>query len=262
MTIDTSYQPGHPSPRLMHHHSLQYLGLPPVDKIEVGLQHGMALTKSGAVYGWGKGDRGRLLDSLDVSDKTVHPVPLQIKHEVVDISLGFNHSAVLTAKGKVFVWGKGMSNVIKSSSIASICQDQVTPRNLALPGNRRVVEICSSNFSLVARCEDGTVWAMGMGEHDRLVIPEFLPVFGLDVDDQLVIDDSYFLRKGLHRVSLARSNGNMYQILLHNREAYVKNDFDNIKQVSAAVRERNEDRLLDVSFGWKHELLIVQRNSY
>jgi len=237
----------------MHVYSLNYLALPPVSRIEVGLQHCVALTTSGKLYGWGKGDRGKLITNED----TKFPVPLKIKYPVKDISLGFNHTAILTPQGDVYVWGKGMSDTVKKSGLFVIYEDQFTPRLLKVPGGKRVVEICSGSFSLVAKCEDGSVWAIGIGEYDRNTIAEFIPVLGLDVDDHLIIDNSYFLKKGNQRVTLARKNGESYQIVIHNKEAYLKNNFDNIRQIKELVSSRSNGVLIDVSTGWKHDLIIV-----
>ena len=40
-----------------------------------------------------------------------------------------------------------------------------------MPGDRRATQIASSNFQLVMLAEDGTLWAIGMGEHDRNANP-------------------------------------------------------------------------------------------
>ena len=246
----------------MHHYSLVYVPLPQIVKVDVGLQHCVALSTTGKVYGWGKGDRGQLGNSPEIFDKNESPIRIAVKDDLCDISLGFNHSAALSVGGNVYIWGKGMSEVSKSSRGAEIYNDQMEPRKLSIPGNRRVVEICSSNFTLVARCEDGSLWAMGLGEHDRIAVPNFIPVLALEVDEQLILEDNHssYLRRGHQRVSIVRANGQViYQIILHNREAYVKDEFDNLLMAKAAVRIDSGDKLLDISTGWKHDLIIVHR---
>ena len=250
-------QCGVPSKKAMHHYSPVFLPLPPIAKIDVGLQHVIALSKTGKLFGWGKGNRGQLADARDVGDKNEHPLRISMKDEIQDISLGFNHSAALTADGEVLVWGKGMSNAKKTSNIgAEIYQDQDTPRKLKIPGNVKISEICSSSFSLVARCTDGSVWALGLGEYDRIAICDFIPVFAQDSDDQLVLNADALLRRGHQRVSIIENN-RISQILIHNREAYVKDEFDNLQSASDSFNYDAGERMVDLSIGWKHELAII-----
>ena len=245
----------------MHHYTPVFLPLPPIAKIDVGLQHCLALSRTGKLFGWGKGNRGQLTDTRNVGDKNDHPLRISMKTEIHDISLGFNHSAVLTVDGEVLVWGKGMSNIPKKtgSMAAEVYEDQFTPRKLEVPGDRKVFEICSSSFSLVARCYDGTVWAMGLGEYDRIALADFVPVFAYESDEQLLLEEDAILRKGHQRVTVAQSDGEVSQIIVHNREAYVKREFENLLMASNSVDASVGERVLDISIGWKHELMIVDK---
>ena len=250
-------QCGVPSKKAIHHYAPVFLPLPPISRIDVGLQHAVALSRTGKVFGWGKGNRGQIGNADDVGDKNEHPLRISINDDVQDISLGFNHSAALTVNGEVLVWGKGMSDSKKASNIgAEIYEDQNTPRKVKIPGNKKVQEICSSSFSLVARCVDGSVWALGLGEYDRIAICDFTPVFALDSDDQLVLSDDALLRKGHQRVSVIE-NDKIFQILVHNREAYVKDEFDNLRSARESINYDEGERIIDLSIGWKHELAII-----
>lgn len=253
-------QCGTPSKKAMHHYKPVFLPLPPIAKVDVGLQHCLALSRTGKLFGWGKGNRGQLSDARNVEDKNEHPLRISMKENIKDISLGFNHSAVLTVDGNVHVWGKGMSDIPKrSSNIAEIYEDQLTPRRLSIPGNRLVLEICSSSFTLVARCHDGTIWAMGLGEYDRIAIANFIPVYAFESDEQLVLEKDALLRKGHQRVTIARVDGEISQIILHNREAYVKNEFENLQKATVSIDAGAGERVVDISIGWKHELLVVNK---
>mmetsp|Transcript_83950 Transcript_83950/g.164396 ORF Transcript_83950/g.164396 Transcript_83950/m.164396 type:complete len:525 (+) Transcript_83950:81-1655(+) len=168
-------------------------GLPPCKDVEVGLQHGLALTEDGQVFSWGKANKGQLgnisklpMGSTRLPDD-MNGLPAEVPlarfngDPVKQISAGFAHSAALTVKGDVLVWGRGMSATFKEdvknrSGLVKMCEDQLVPRLLELPGNRKAVSIASSNFHLVVLAEDGSLWAIGMGEEDKNANPHPLRV--------------------------------------------------------------------------------------
>ena len=102
-----------------------------------------------------------------------------------------------------------------------IYEDQMTPRRISIP-NHRIIEICSSNFTLVLRCEDGSLWAMGMGEYDRSTSPYPLRVQQanlqsseessdatdtttttiMDIDPPVILSRTAKLCKGFQRVAI------------------------------------------------------------
>ena len=88
--------------------------------IETGLQHCLALTANGHMYAWGKCDRGQLGIGTVTNDKIIAHMQVKLLTNVIKISAGFNHSVALDSQGRVFVWGKGMSDVEKANQ-GEIC---------------------------------------------------------------------------------------------------------------------------------------------
>jgi alpha-tubulin suppressor-like RCC1 family protein len=82
--------------------------------IAAGGFHSLALSATGEVYAWGCGSDGQLGGggSQDLKD-TPLPVLVDLSHiqaegdKVVSIQGGGSHSALITASGKVYLWGKG-----------------------------------------------------------------------------------------------------------------------------------------------------------
>ncbi len=91
-------------------------------QIDVGLQHGVALTVTGEVYAWGKSARGQL--GIGNSEELSHlPTKVFFGHniEAVSVCAGFGHSAALTADGALYIWGKCMSLQPKRAKGTMIC---------------------------------------------------------------------------------------------------------------------------------------------
>ncbi|GAB2299956.1 hypothetical protein Dimus_034001 [Dionaea muscipula] len=76
--------------------------------IAAGGWHSTALTKEGEVYGWGRGEHGRLGFGDDKSSKMV-PQKVQLLSEeyIVQVSCGGTHSVALTRDGRIFSFGRG-----------------------------------------------------------------------------------------------------------------------------------------------------------
>jgi len=270
--------------------------------VDVGLQHCVAVSHSGRVWTWGKGTRGQLGDGNNDTSST----PVEVKGvstgatatgtgPVVSVSAGFNHTAALTADGRVFLWGKGMSTTPapqKSGSRTQVYLDQPSPRLLPLLGQGlRVKEICSSNFTLVLRATDDSLWAMGIGEEDRCAVPEPVPVqqatvAGADVpagqavtSPQVVLGPDAVMRKGYQRVVLfdrGHSNGaeggganatvwstygqpseRVFEVVVHDGEAFL-HPMDGMQALEGQESLLLGKRLLDLSRGWRQTIAVLE----
>jgi len=77
--------------------------------ITFGYNHSSALTSNGRFLAWGRNDFGQVGDGTVVGKSA--PVDLTSKfnlssdEKISQVSLGSNHSAVLTSKSRVFLWG-------------------------------------------------------------------------------------------------------------------------------------------------------------
>ncbi|KAI3794199.1 hypothetical protein L1987_36828 [Smallanthus sonchifolius] len=82
-------------------------GLKLVD-VAAGGWHSTALTDEGEVYGWGRGEHGRLGFGDDKSSKMVpQQVQLLAGEDIVQVSCGGTHSVALTRDGRMFSFGRG-----------------------------------------------------------------------------------------------------------------------------------------------------------
>ncbi|RZC74830.1 hypothetical protein C5167_050311 [Papaver somniferum] len=75
--------------------------------IAAGGWHSTALTAEGEVYGWGRGEHGRLGFGDDKSSKMVpQRVQLLVGEHIIQVSCGGTHSVALTRDGRMFTFGQ------------------------------------------------------------------------------------------------------------------------------------------------------------
>lgn len=282
-------------PGLQHVYEPRLVNLPErIAMVDAGLQHCLAVGHSGRAYAWGKGTRGQLGDGENDTSTT----PVVVKGaaglaSAVAVSAGFNHSAALTADGLVYVWGKGMSLTpaasVKSGASSDrpqVYEDQPKPRVLPLlgPNALKVKEICSSNFTLVMRASDDSLWAMGIGEEDRCCVPLPVPVQqaaigGADLSSgqavsspPVILGSSAQMRKGYQRVLLfdrggagagatttwstyADPNERVFEVVIHDGEAFLHPLETLTGTQDPGIQGK---RLLDVSHGWRQVLAVLE----
>lgn len=133
-----------------------------------GYQHGLAVTRSGAVYSWGKGERGQL--GFGTANITAPQEIIALRGKKVEqVSAGFNHSSALTAEGELFLWGKLLNPMGKEESNG----DQVVPRLIKTSDPVRLLECSHFHTSFITA--DNKIWVMGR-----------TPAAWQEVDDNLV----------------------------------------------------------------------------
>ncbi|CDQ93884.1 unnamed protein product, partial [Oncorhynchus mykiss] len=76
-----------------------------VCQIECGAQFSLALTKSGVVWTWGKGDYFRLGHGTDVHVRKPQMVEGLRGKKIIHVAVGALHCLAVTETGQVFAWG-------------------------------------------------------------------------------------------------------------------------------------------------------------
>ncbi|RLN96125.1 hypothetical protein BBJ28_00006483 [Nothophytophthora sp. Chile5] len=126
--------------------------------VACGAQHSLAITDGGELYTWGSGEDGRLGHG-DMRDRVVpRKVMSLLRERVVHASCGGAHTAVLTAKGAVFTFGRGRNGRLGLGD--NKWRD--TPHEIvAFPqGTCISLVICGWNFT-AALDREGSVFSWG-----------------------------------------------------------------------------------------------------
>ncbi|XP_042192342.1 probable E3 ubiquitin-protein ligase HERC3 isoform X1 [Callorhinchus milii] len=137
----------------------------PIAQIAAGGAHSFALSVSGAVFGWGRNDRGQLgLGDTEDRHKPTYVKPLEGK-KTIHISCGEEHTAVLTKDGSVFTFGAGSFGQLGHNKR----RDEIKPRLVAELFAAKVSQIaCGSYHTLVLVPSSDKVYAFGQGKKGQL----------------------------------------------------------------------------------------------
>ncbi|XP_012936715.1 E3 ubiquitin-protein ligase HERC2 [Aplysia californica] len=122
--------------------ALQGLG---VIKVECGSQFSVALTQSGAVYTWGKGDYHRLGHGTDDHVRRPRRVTALQGKKVIDVACGSLHCVACTETGEVFTWGDNDEGQLGDGTTNAIQRPRLVA---ALQGKKINRVACGSAHSL------------------------------------------------------------------------------------------------------------------
>ena len=145
-----------------------------VFKVKAGRQVSGALTKSGALYTWGRCGKKSILgyppsDADDDSDgraNVVQSIPRlvsTIKH-VVNFDFGIDHAAAVTEDGSLYTWGEGKFAQLGLDDLNS----RISPTRVNFPDGVCIVDVgCGTRFN-VCVTTSGRVLSWGVGTLGQL----------------------------------------------------------------------------------------------
>lgn len=137
-------------------------------QISLGDYHMMCLDSAGQVWSWGTyRDANGILGFKPGNDKQNEPQLMQeLKDKrIVAISSGDNTSYALTETGHVYTWGDARINQ-RSSSRGDHKLHGLLPQ--PIPSAKKFSAIFAGGYHLLMLATDGTIWAMGLNNHDQL----------------------------------------------------------------------------------------------
>ncbi|XP_042876756.1 E3 ubiquitin-protein ligase HERC2-like isoform X6 [Penaeus japonicus] len=114
-------------------------------KVECGSQFSVALSMSGSVYTWGKGDYHRLGHGTDDHVRRPRKVTALQGKKVISIATGSLHCVCCTSEGEVYTWGDNDEGQLGDSTTNAIQRPRLV---MALQGKKINRVACGSAHTL------------------------------------------------------------------------------------------------------------------
>ena len=228
--------------------------LPPISQISCGLQHGLALSKEGIIYSWGKGERGQLGRDLIGEGgtpyfETLQPVESLIPTPVMELSCGLNHSACLTNDNRLWIWGK-------YTHPDNDRQDSMLPRPIDFLENSTIQRISCGSHHTAILLDNGSIYAVGittdtvqpiMDQPVQLVPP------GIISPNDIVQFQSHF-----DRTTIVTSDHQVWEVQLMQPNHNDNNKVYFQPTWQKHLTEESNQLIHSVHRGWLHTLVVTQ----
>jgi len=141
-----------------------------VNKVSQGSSHSCYLNDEGNIFCWGENLKGQL--GNDSFEKSFKPVKVQDSgvlngKEVVEISLGSNHSCALDVDGSVYCWGFNYFGQLGDGTFTNSSVPVKVFDSGVLSG-QKVVQISLGGSSTCVLTQTGSVFCWGINETGQL----------------------------------------------------------------------------------------------
>ena len=125
--------------------------------------HCAALSGRGNIFTWGSGNRWQLGHGTNTSTDTPRLVQALEGKSVVQISLGAQFVAAITAAGELWYWGScsGASPLVTPTDESVLCLKVPTRGGGSRLSQMRFVKVCAGPSELLLITEAGHVWSCG-----------------------------------------------------------------------------------------------------
>mmetsp|Transcript_17810 Transcript_17810/g.41947 ORF Transcript_17810/g.41947 Transcript_17810/m.41947 type:complete len:753 (-) Transcript_17810:62-2320(-) len=148
------------------------LHLHDIQEICAGENHSGALTESGYVLAWGRGEYGSLGTGYEASQ--LSPVQLEAfngRARVTSLSMGGDHSCAITFNGDLYMWGRNSFGQLGLGTFSDAFVPTLVPffNEMEKPNPEwRLKSVSCGPHHTTAVDDAGQVWTWGRGDYGQL----------------------------------------------------------------------------------------------
>jgi alpha-tubulin suppressor-like RCC1 family protein len=140
-----------------------------ISSVRSSCNHTLAVTTTGALYGWGSNDFGELGDGSTTGTLKPVKVSLPTGTTVTSVRTGCQFSIALTSSGQVLAWGRDNVGQLGDGHIGDNFNTD-TPVPVTLPAGTMVTAISIGDFTGYALTSTGHELAWGLNQNGQLGI--------------------------------------------------------------------------------------------
>ncbi len=130
--------------------------------VSAGGYHTLAVKGDGSLWSWGYNGYGQLGDGTTADRAVPGPVSGVTANTIVDVSAGFNHSAVVLTNGSVLTWGYNGNGQLGNGTFTN------SATAVSAAGISTAVEVEASENHTLIRLSNGTLRACGYNGNGAL----------------------------------------------------------------------------------------------
>lgn len=140
----------------------------PIKQVACGPMHTLSLTEDGQVFSYGCNDEGALGRETDGDEELeATPTIVPIEDAIVKITAGDSHSAVLTIRNEVFIWGN-FRDEHGSVGLTPSCEGRASYKPLKVLSDKKLKDIASGSNHMLLLDDEGEVYSFGVGAQGQL----------------------------------------------------------------------------------------------
>jgi alpha-tubulin suppressor-like RCC1 family protein len=183
--------------------------------VAAGVNHSVALARSGLVFCWGVNSHGQ----LGTGDGANYNQPVVVADAgtpmagkpIVAISAGHQHTLALAADGQIFAWGDNAFGQLGNGSSESRFDKPVAVDRTGVLAGKHIVAISAGDSHSLALSSDGKLYAWGDNAFFRLGAPGLaLSRVPIEVVDQLLAESAIVeISVGSNHNLVRASNGKL-----------------------------------------------------
>ena len=237
-------------------------------QVSLGGSHSAALTSEGRLFTWGRNDNGQLGDGTTVSKSTpteiTSRISLATEDKIIQVSLGYSHSAALTSNGRLFTWGRNDYGQLGDGTTVSKSTPTEITNRFSLATEDKIIQVSLGGSHSAALTSEGRLFTWGRNDNGQLgdgtTVSKSTPTeitsrISLATEDKIIQ-----VSLGEYHSAALTSEGRLF--------TWGRNDNGQLgdgttvskstpTEITSRISLATEDKIIQVSLGYSHSAALT-----